>query len=239
MAKSKPRESRLVCRHLERVSGLVMEQYRDILRESFRRANGIYALYKGRRLYYVGLASNLASRLVTHLRDRHAGKWDSFSLYETSSDKHIRELEALVVRITEPRANQVKGKLQGSADLRKELEGRIRARNEDHLSQMFGHAKRERRQATPAPARPAKSKLPMAGLIEGGWIQLRFTHRGTEHKALLAKNGTITFNGEVFASPSLAARKAAGKTAYNGWKAWKYKNQAGEWRYIDELRKKE
>ncbi len=162
-----------------------------------------------------------------------------YHVYETSGDKHIRELESLVLRITAPRGNEVKGKLRGSTDLRRHVKAQIRKRHDDIVSSIFGDARPERR----APARPrpkrAKSKVPMAGLIEHGWIQLRFTHRGAVHKALLAKNGSITLNGEVFTSPSLAAAKAAGKRAYNGWKAWKYKNRAGEWRYIDELRRRE
>jgi len=239
MPKNKPRESRLVCRHLERVSGLLLEEYRDLLRQSFRRLKGIYALYKGQRLYYVGLATNLPSRLAQHLRDRHGGKWNNFSVYETSGDKHIRELESLVLRITAPRGNEVKGKLKGSTDLRRHVKAQIRERHESIVSSIFGDARRQRR--APERARPEQTthRFPMAGIIGHGWIQLRFTHHGTVHKALLAKNGTITFNGETFTSPSLAARKAAGKKAYNGWKAWKYKNEAGEWRYIDELRKKE
>jgi type I restriction-modification system DNA methylase subunit len=44
---------------------------RDAL-SSHGRRHGVYALYRGNRLYYVGLASNLRSRLNTHLRDRHA-----------------------------------------------------------------------------------------------------------------------------------------------------------------------
>ena len=39
---------------------------------------GIYALYHGSKLYYVGLTKNLFGRVRWHLRDRHARKWDSF-----------------------------------------------------------------------------------------------------------------------------------------------------------------
>lgn len=61
----------LVCQHLEGASAKLFEQYADILREYVRGRHGVYALYKEDRLYYVGLAGNLRSRLKQHLRDRH------------------------------------------------------------------------------------------------------------------------------------------------------------------------
>jgi hypothetical protein len=83
----------LVCQHLERLSRDVLGKYKDIIREYVRRRHGVYALYRGNRLYYVGLASNLRSRLNSHLRDRHANTWDHFSVYLTVGDEHLAELE--------------------------------------------------------------------------------------------------------------------------------------------------
>lgn len=51
------------------------EIFRRRLREIMRGYAGIYAMYKKKELYYVGLTKNLFGRLKTHrLRDRHAGK---------------------------------------------------------------------------------------------------------------------------------------------------------------------
>ena len=72
---------RLVSGHLERVSGTLVEKHRDVLREFVRGRQGVYALYRKKSLYYVGLASNLPNRLASHLHDRHQGRWQSFSLY--------------------------------------------------------------------------------------------------------------------------------------------------------------
>ena len=52
----------LVCEYLEHIDRKMLVQYQDIVREFIRGRHGIYALYKGNRLYYVGLASNLRSR---------------------------------------------------------------------------------------------------------------------------------------------------------------------------------
>jgi hypothetical protein len=58
-----------------------------------RGRNGVCAYRKG-KLYYSGLASDLRGRLRWHLRDRHAQRWDTFSVYLTIGDKHLRELES-------------------------------------------------------------------------------------------------------------------------------------------------
>jgi len=59
MARRKP----LVTQHLENVSREALEKYQDIIKEYIRKRQGIYALYRRGKLYYVGLASNLASGL--------------------------------------------------------------------------------------------------------------------------------------------------------------------------------
>lgn len=89
-----------------------------MIRDYVKGRQGVYALYKGTRLYYVGLASNLRSRLRAHVKDRHANAWDFFSMYLTVEEEHLRELEALVLRITMPSGNRSKTKFSKSQDLR-------------------------------------------------------------------------------------------------------------------------
>jgi len=88
--------------YLERVSWRVLEKHRPTVRAMIRGHSGIYALYKGDKLYYVGLANNLMGRVNNHLKDRHKGKWDRFSVYLTTDDAHMRPLEALVLRVVDP-----------------------------------------------------------------------------------------------------------------------------------------
>ncbi|MEO0053447.1 MAG: GIY-YIG nuclease family protein, partial [candidate division WOR-3 bacterium] len=118
---------RLVVQHLEGFSGKVLDEYPEVVSEFIRGKNGVYALYKRDRLYYVGLARNLRSRLRMHMRDRHAGKWDRFSIYLTEGDEHLKELEALILRIAEPPGNKVTGKFIDSHDLRQDLRRRLKA----------------------------------------------------------------------------------------------------------------
>ena len=94
MAKRKP----LVSQHLENISRQALEKYQNVVRRYVRRRQGVYALYRRGKLYYVGLASNLRSRLAHHLRDRHRDSWDRFSVYLTIGDSHLKELESLILR---------------------------------------------------------------------------------------------------------------------------------------------
>ena len=113
-----PKRTPLVCQHLENVSRDALEQYQDIIRQYVRHRQGVYALYRRGKIYYVGLARNLRNRLAHHLKDRHHDSWDRFSFYITIGDKHLRELESLILRIVKPSGNKQKGKFAKSEDLR-------------------------------------------------------------------------------------------------------------------------
>ncbi len=62
----KSRKGQLVSQHLENVSREALENYQDIIKKYVRGRQGIYALYRRGRLYYVGLATNLRNRLKHH-----------------------------------------------------------------------------------------------------------------------------------------------------------------------------
>jgi hypothetical protein len=115
----------LVVEHLEGISRTAIKRYPEIITEFARGQSGVYALYKGDTLYYVGLAKNLRSRLHGHLRDRHAEAWDRFNVYLTQGDEHLKELESLVLRIAAPKGNRLAGKLMSSRDLLRVFRQRI------------------------------------------------------------------------------------------------------------------
>ena len=106
MAKHKP----LVSQYIEGISGAALDRYQRIIRAYVRGRHGVYALYKRDKLYYVGLAKNLRNRLNHHLKDKHRGKWDRFSVYLTIGDSHLKELESLVLRVVRPSGNTQRGK---------------------------------------------------------------------------------------------------------------------------------
>lgn len=107
----------IVKEFLEQMSWRVLQDYRPLIGDRIKGHGGVYALYKSERLYYVGLASNLMARVNNHLKDRHKGKWDRFSVYLTVDNDHIRPLEALLLRIINPEGNKVRGRLTGARNL--------------------------------------------------------------------------------------------------------------------------
>src|ERR1035437_7161580 len=102
-----PHRQQLVCQQLENIDRRALEQYQHLIRKYIRGRNGVYALYRGDRLYYVGLAKNLRTRVKQHLKDCHHESWDRFSVYLTIGTGFIKEMESLLLRISQPPGNKV------------------------------------------------------------------------------------------------------------------------------------
>ena len=143
MARKKTRNRKirydaLLFQHLEKVSGKLLTTYPDIVRDLIGRQSGVYALYKKDKLYYVGLARKLSGRLRAHLRDRHKGCWDTFSIYLTNNDKHMKEIESLLLQIARPVGNKVGGKPSGSVNLKTRLSRAVRVRKREEANALIG-----------------------------------------------------------------------------------------------------
>ena len=235
-----PRRSQLVCQHLENISRDALQKYQAIIRRYVRHRQGVYALYRRNKLYYVGLAGSLQSRLSMHLRDRHADSWDRFSVYLTIGDSHLRELESLILRVVKPSGNKQKGKFAKSEDLRRKLAHDFRSSFTAEIDAMFGKpARRTPARATThripasAPGRtPALARFVSTPLI------LRAHHKGHKLTARVRRNGTILFAGKVYTSPSVAGAAAVKRKTCNGWTFWEYERAPGDWITIDALRRK-
>lgn len=104
-----PKAPRLITGCLEGISKRVFADFSTPIAELAGEKSGIYALYKGNKLYYVGLATDLRRRIKHHLEDKHARNWDTFSLYVVRKEAHLRDLEAMSIRIAKPKGNGVRG----------------------------------------------------------------------------------------------------------------------------------
>ena len=235
------RSAQLVCQHLENVSRDVLAHYSEIIREFVRDRHGIYALYRKNRLYYVGLATNLRARLNQHLRDRHAETWDHFSLYLTVGHQHLREIESVLVRIGRPRGNRAKPEFLRSQNLRPGLRRQVSECQRRELRELFpggtlsdanAQTGKKRQLQLRAGRQPALAPY----LADDKGFPIRFRFKGKLHKGRVRANGTIGYQGQVFTSPSSAA-KAVTKKASDGWKAWRYEQAPGDWVPLSELRR--
>ena len=95
--------------------------FKKRLGEIMRGYAGIYALYRGKRLYYTGLTKNLFSRIHWHMRDRHAGRWDHFIIFRIHKVRYLKDIETLIHNLLPTRGNRARGKVPRDADLNRVL----------------------------------------------------------------------------------------------------------------------
>jgi hypothetical protein len=95
--------------------------FEEGLQEIMRGYAGVYALYKGDRLYYVGLATDLYGRLRWHTRNKHRGKWDRFAIFRVGRVRYLKDMETLLLQVSKPPGNVVSGHVHRDADLTRVL----------------------------------------------------------------------------------------------------------------------
>lgn len=229
-AKKSPSSHPLVLDRLENVSKDVFKKYYPLITELVGNSPGIYALYDGADLYYVGKSTELRKRVRHHLRDRHLASWTHFSLYLVRREEHIHEFESLLVRIANPKGNRVIPRGKSTGALVKELKRLIQKKQKEELDQLFSSknaAGRVARQVVAA-NKSAKSRE-IVGLVSKRTPLYR-TYKGKEYQAFLSPKGLITFNGQQYSSPSAAAKAVIkNKRAVNGWSFWYIKDVNGDW----------
>jgi len=106
---------------LENIPSESFEIIAESINDTMKGESGIYALYDNQKLYYVGLAKNLKSRVKKHRKDRHAKKWNKFSIYIIKKTKFLKDVETILLRVIDPKGNKVKGKIPKLKSLQKVL----------------------------------------------------------------------------------------------------------------------
>lgn len=233
----------LIFGYLERIASDVFDNYHKQITTLVGKQHGVYALYKKNRLYYVGLARNLKARVTQHLKDRHAKKWDRFSLYLIERAEHLKEIESLLIRIAEPKGNIKKGGFRHSINLRKSLRKAMEQRSEQEIARILRSGKTQKLVVAHVKAikkrhlkRPGmRGKPPLQGLLPGGTV-LKATYKGQEYEARTLQDGMISVHDKAFNSPSAAATSVTGGPK-DGWIFWKYQDSEGKWVLLDDARK--
>jgi len=230
-----PRETPLVSQFIERISRDAIEKYPTLFKNYVRHRQGVYALYRREKLYYVGLASDLRWRLRQHLRDHHGQSWDRFSVYFTIGAEHLKELETLILRLTgKPPGNKNKGKFKNSENLKRALKRDMKKYQRDELMTLIGQ-EYEKKQL-PTRTREHRRRQPVLASYIKSPLRLRATLKGKTFKARVRRNGSIRFRGKTYNSPS-AAGQVACRRSCDGWYFWKYERAPGDWIRLHELRK--
>jgi len=231
----------LVTQHLENVSREALQRYEDIVRAHIRNRQGIYALYRRGKLYYVGLARDLRKRLRTHLRDKHGSSWDRFSVYLTIGDEHMRELEALILRIVKPLGNQVKGQFAKSESLLPKVRRDLRGRREEEEARLLGSQpgkgrRQPRKASSPATRSTATGRRPVLAAFIQGPMTLVARYKRKTYRARVRRDGSVLLAGHVYNSPSTAGSAVVNRSC-NGWTFWKYERSPGDWVRLKVLRR--
>jgi len=229
------KRAQLVCQHLENISREALERNPEIIYQYVRGRQGVYALYRHGKLYYVGLATNLRNRLKHHLKDRHGHSWDRFSVYLTIGDHHLRELEALILRTVKPAGNKQKGKFARSEDLHRRFRRDSKRNALAQVDGLFGEYRPAWRQR-PNELEESERKPALVAYISGP-MKLRAFFKGKKLTARVRRNGTIRFAGKIYNSPSVAGAAAVKRRSCNGWTFWEYERAPGDWVKIDKLRR--
>jgi hypothetical protein len=226
------RRQQLVSQMLEKLDASALEQYEHIIRRYTRGRDGVYALYLDDSLYYVGLARNLQGRLKQHLKDRHKGSWNHFSVYLTIGHSFVKEMETLLLRIAKPEGNKHLGKFVQCQDLHRSFRHDYKADAEEKFGRLVGHEKVGKARH----AKPVDEGGPVLGSVIKKGLALRARYKRREYKARVLKSGLIKFQGKTFKSPSGAGFAVRGKST-DGWQFWRYERAPGDWVPLNELRK--
>ena len=186
-------KGQLVSQHLENISRTALEKYQNILKEYVKGRHGVYALYSKGHLYYVGLASNLRNRLKTHLTDRHAQTWDSFSVYLTINDSHLHELETLILKIASPKGNKQSGNFINAQNLKPIFKKAVTKAQQKELIKLG--LKKSTVVAKPKVIVQKGRKAVLAPYVKNRF-EIRFRYKGKLHKAIVRQDGSILYKGK-------------------------------------------
>ena len=193
--------------HLSKVHKDIFKYYQKALVDTIGQRSGVYALYKENAmgklsLYYVGKAKDLKSRLNQHLKNQHSGQWHRFSFFSIKNQKHINDIEALVLHVLSPQGNIQTPRRGGS--LLRLLKYNITNMQKQRSEGMFykvarkkrasaAYASKSTRSATKKSARKSSKKRGVQSLKGIGPKRLRARYKGKEFKAQLMYSGKVRY----------------------------------------------
>jgi hypothetical protein len=74
---------------------------------------GVYVLYQGENVYYIGRASNLGKRLRAHTRvgSRYSEHWTHISIFAIPDESHVNAVESILIAAV-PARNSAKPRIK-------------------------------------------------------------------------------------------------------------------------------
>ena len=220
--------------------------YKTLVKEELKNKFGVYALYdKKGKLYYVGIAqNNIAGRIKQHLKNKHKGKWQFFSVYFTKKKNFIKILEDAFISIVLPKGNIQKPiKInKGNRRIRRKMD--IIYKNK---SKPMSHLRVKTKKLSALKFYKKKSRVKKSrennGLSLKNYFKnnktLHKTYKGKTYKAILLKSGKIKYKNKLYKSPSGAAKvivhRHSPNSGVNGWTFWSIKDSNNNWVRLSDL----
>ena len=231
-AQSRTQRSVIVTQRLERLPRKIFEKkYKKII-QSIGNKPGIYALYDGKELYYVGRTSDLARRVSYHLKDQHSALWTHFSVYVTKKVQYTNDIEDVIISIAQPKGNK-RLKLGKETKLTNVIKKTLHENYQKDLRE-FGLVKNK-------PKKEQTKRLELKGYFKKN-RPLRKSYKGEKYKATLLKSGKIKYNNTIYSSPTSAAQAIVQKKSPNskrsGWEFWEVKIHENNWVKLSDLNEK-
>jgi len=120
----------------------------------------------------------------------------------------------------------MKGKLRRSRNLLPELRALLAGDFKARMDEILGGKRRRANRVKKRKARRVKGDLPLKGLLRNGQ-GIYATYKAKSYPAVVYSNGRIRFDGNMYCSPSGAAKAVIDTGAVNGWVFWSYKAEGG------------
>ena len=141
-------------------------------------------------------------------------------MYLVRKVDHTREIEALLLRIADPKGNDQGGRLSRATNLEPQLRKMMETRQRAELEEIF---RTQTKSKVKRAGKSAGRKSQIAVKAKAGTILKQLAGKrlfaeddGKKFKAVVRKTGRINFNRQLYNSLS-AAGKAARNRPTNGW----------------------
>jgi hypothetical protein len=155
------------------------------------------------------------------------------SRHLTIGDKHLKELESLLLRVIRPRpkGNSQSGKFAKSQSLLRQFRSDMNAHYKQEWYSIIGKKAKNRDSERGEEARTALARY----MTDRRPFTIKAVYKGKTYKARVRRDGSIRMNGRVYSSPSAAGGEVKGG-ACNGWGFWRYERAPGDWVRLRKLR---
>ena len=231
----KKKHRRLVISRIEGISKNVLRNYHKEITKLIGNSPGVYALYDGDSLYYVGKSVDLKRRVIQHLKDRHFASWTHFSLYIITRTDFVDEIESLLIRIANPKGNRAVPEGKATHTMLDKLKLLIKKKQKREFEEMF---RKNRKESKVTKHVSFRNKRTLRGLVSKPTTLFK-TYKGREYKAILEPNGVIRLGNKNFATPTAAAKTIIRRPTgtVDGWRFWYLKDSNGEWLRLSDYKK--